>query len=165
MPFYLVKISYFRTRTKNGTVAEWLGRGLQNLLQQFESARYLSYPAWRDFFMDMLTGEEKKFIQYWAANRLKKKRSIWQFSFGLPLGVLIVLGIFINLVSGWYKQADMLIRSNSSVIIVILIAAIAIVVFMSIFSARHQWEQNEQHYQELLAKEEKLANNNPANNR
>ena len=24
-----------------GTVAEWLGRGLQNLLQQFESARYL----------------------------------------------------------------------------------------------------------------------------
>jgi hypothetical protein len=26
---------------QNGTVAEWLGRGLQNLLQQFESARYL----------------------------------------------------------------------------------------------------------------------------
>ncbi len=26
---------------RNGTVAEWLGRGLQNLLQQFESARYL----------------------------------------------------------------------------------------------------------------------------
>jgi hypothetical protein len=25
----------------NGTVAEWLGRGLQNLVQQFESARYL----------------------------------------------------------------------------------------------------------------------------
>ena len=28
----------------NGTVAEWLGRGLQNLLQQFESARYLQKP-------------------------------------------------------------------------------------------------------------------------
>jgi hypothetical protein len=27
-----------------GTVAEWLGRGLQNLLQQFESARYLKAP-------------------------------------------------------------------------------------------------------------------------
>ena len=26
----------------NGIVAEWLGRGLQNLLQQFESARYLT---------------------------------------------------------------------------------------------------------------------------
>gem|GEM_PF-4734666 len=35
--------------TVKGTVAEGLGRGLQNLLQQFESARYLSNPAWRDF--------------------------------------------------------------------------------------------------------------------
>ncbi len=26
---------------KNGTVAEWLGGGLQNLIQRFESARYL----------------------------------------------------------------------------------------------------------------------------
>ena len=26
---------------KNGTVAEWLGGGLQNLRQRFESARYL----------------------------------------------------------------------------------------------------------------------------
>ena len=26
----------------NGSVAEWLGRGLQNLLQRFESARYLT---------------------------------------------------------------------------------------------------------------------------
>jgi hypothetical protein len=26
---------------RKGTVAEWLGRGLQNLLQRFESARYL----------------------------------------------------------------------------------------------------------------------------
>ena len=44
----LVKISYFRTGSKEasflnlyGTVAEGLGRGLQNLPQQFESARYL----------------------------------------------------------------------------------------------------------------------------
>ena len=29
----------------NGFVAEWLGRGLQNLLQQFESARNLKSPA------------------------------------------------------------------------------------------------------------------------
>ena len=31
-----------------GTVAEWLGGGLQNLIQRFESARYLSF----------LTGDE-----------------------------------------------------------------------------------------------------------
>lgn len=29
----------------NGTVAEWLGRALQKLLQQFESARYLTHPV------------------------------------------------------------------------------------------------------------------------
>jgi hypothetical protein len=30
---------------KQGSVAEWLGRGLQNLVQRFESARYLPLPA------------------------------------------------------------------------------------------------------------------------
>lgn len=31
----------FLARLQNGDVAEWLGRGLQNLLQRFESARRL----------------------------------------------------------------------------------------------------------------------------
>jgi hypothetical protein len=34
-----------------GTVAEWLGRGLQNLLQQFESARYLRSSQMGAFFV------------------------------------------------------------------------------------------------------------------
>jgi hypothetical protein len=29
----------------HGTVAEWLGGGLQNLIQRFESARYLKVPS------------------------------------------------------------------------------------------------------------------------
>ena len=38
----------------NGTVAEWLGRGLQNLVQQFESARYLRSEGMnlRSFYFD-----------------------------------------------------------------------------------------------------------------
>jgi hypothetical protein len=39
-------------RWRGGAVAEWLGRGLQSLVQRFESARRLSFPAkdWsRDF--------------------------------------------------------------------------------------------------------------------
>ncbi len=32
---------FFYFCTRNGTMAEWLGRGLQNLLQRFESAWYL----------------------------------------------------------------------------------------------------------------------------
>ena len=33
--------NYWEAGGKNGTVAEWLGGGLQNLSQRFESARYL----------------------------------------------------------------------------------------------------------------------------
>ena len=43
-------------------------------------------------------------------------------------------------------------------IIVVLIAGLAIVVFITLFSAHHKWDQNELHYQELMAREEK---NNP----
>ena len=107
----------------------------------------------------MLTKEEEDFIAYWAANREKKKKSIWQFSFGLPLGVMIVLLLFVNIVSGWYKRADMVLRSHSSLIITILIAAIGIVIFISVFSARYQWEQSEQRYLELLYKKSHSEDN------
>ena len=101
----------------------------------------------------MLTKEEKDFLAYWEANRLHKKRFLRQFSIGLPVGVLLVAAVFVNLLSGWYKKADMIIRSNSSLLATILIALVAIAVFFTIFSSRHKWEQNEQRYQELKAKE------------
>lgn len=105
----------------------------------------------------MLSKQEQDFLRYWEANRLQKKKFLRQFSIGLPLGVLIVVVLFINILSGWYKRADMVIRSNSSVIIVIIIAAIGISVFMTIFSSRHKWDQNEQRYQELKLKETKAS--------
>jgi hypothetical protein len=40
------------------------------------------------------------------------------------------------------------------VIIVVLVAAIGIVVFITLFSVRHKWEQNELLYHELLRKKE-----------
>lgn len=103
----------------------------------------------------MLTKEEKDFLMYWEANRLNKKKFLRQFSIGLPLGVLLAGAVFINLLSGWYKKADMVIRSNSSILVTILIALLAIAVFLTIFSSRHKWEQNEQRYLELKAKENK----------
>ena len=100
----------------------------------------------------MLSQQEKDFLRYWEENRLTKKRFLRQFSIGLPLGVLIVVAIFLNLLSGWYKKADMEIRSNSSLMPVIIIALVFIVVFITIFSSRHKWEQNEQRYKELRQK-------------
>jgi ATP/ADP translocase len=102
----------------------------------------------------MLTSHEEDFIRYWSQQRLRKKQFLRKLSIGLPLGVLIAGALVINFLSGWYKRADMELRSDSSVIIVVLVAAIAIVVFMSVFATRHKWDQNELRYQELLKKKE-----------
>lgn len=103
----------------------------------------------------MLTPDEEKFIEYWEANRHSRKKLLKQLYVGLPFAALLVIAILVNFLSGWYKRADMEIRSNSSLILVVVIAGIAIVVFTTVFSARHKWEMNEQFYRELLAKREK----------
>ena len=103
----------------------------------------------------MLTEDEKKFIEYWETNRLKRKKLLKQLAIGLPMSAVIVIAIFINFFSGWYKRADMTLRSNSSLILVLIIAAILIIVFVSVFSAKHQWDINEQRYREFLAKKDK----------
>ena len=103
----------------------------------------------------MLSQQEKEFLRYWEENRLNKKRFLRQFSIGLPLGVLIVVAIFVNVLSGWYRQADMVIRNNSSLMLVIIVALVITAVFIAVFSSRHKWEQNEQRYLELKKKAEK----------
>jgi len=103
----------------------------------------------------MLTPDEEKFIEYWEANRLSRKKVLKQLYVGLPFASLLVIAIVVNFLSGWYKRADMEIRSNSSLILVVVIAGISIVVFTTVFSVRHKWEMNEQLYRELLAKKAK----------
>ena len=103
----------------------------------------------------MLTPDEEKFIEYWEANRLSRKKVLKQLYVGLPFAALLVIAIVVNFLSGWYKRADMEIRSNTSLILVVVIAGIAIVVFTTVFSVRHKWEMNEQFYRELLAKKAK----------
>jgi uncharacterized membrane protein len=103
----------------------------------------------------MLSQQEKDFLRYWEENRLNKKRFLRQFSIGLPVGVLLVALIFVNLLSGWYKKAEMQMRSNSSLVLVVIVALLITAVFIAIFSSKHKWEQNEQRYQELKRKEEK----------
>jgi len=103
----------------------------------------------------MLTNEEETFIAYWTEHRLRKRQWFRQLSVGLPLGVALVLAILVNFFSGWYKRADMEIRSVSpSLMITIVIASLAIIVFITLFSAKHRWDINEQYYKELLAKKE-----------
>jgi glycopeptide antibiotics resistance protein len=103
----------------------------------------------------MLTEDENKFVEYWETHRLSKKKLLKQLAIGLPLSTVLVIAIFANFFSGWYKRADMEIRTQSSLILVLVIAAILIVIFMSIFSVKHNWDLNEQRYREFLAKKDK----------
>ena len=102
----------------------------------------------------MLTEEEKNFVEYWENNRLRRKKFIRQLALGLPLGVAFVILIFFNFFSGWYKRAAMELNTDTSLFPVLLIAAVLIVVFVSVFSARHKWDMNEQRYKELMAKKD-----------
>lgn len=104
----------------------------------------------------MLSQEEKGFIEYWELNRLKKKKFWKQLAVGLPMAVVLVVAIFINVLSRWHKEADKVMRREQASLIIVLIgASLLIVVFIVIFSARHRWDMNEQHYKELLAKKDK----------
>jgi hypothetical protein len=109
-----------------------------------------------NFVSMTLSREEEGFIEYWEQNRIRKKRVFRQLGLGLPLGVMLVVAIFVNFFSGWYKRADMELHSGgqSSLILVLLIAALLIVAFVVIFSVRHKWEMNEQYYKELLARKD-----------
>jgi hypothetical protein len=102
----------------------------------------------------MITSEEEKFLKYWEQNRLSKKKVWRQLAIGLPFGTILVIAICVNFFSGWYKQADLMLHADPSLVLVIVIAIILIVIFIIIFSARHKWEMNEQQYRELLSRRE-----------
>ncbi|WP_223710850.1 hypothetical protein [Niabella beijingensis] len=103
----------------------------------------------------MYTKEEEAFIKYWEANRLRKKRSLKNFLISTPLGILLMVGIFINFFSGWYKKAAMQANADPSLFLILLIAGIIIVAFIGIFSSYHKWDINENHYKALLARKDK----------
>ena len=103
----------------------------------------------------MLSKEENEFIGYWEKNRLRRKKTMRQFLLGIPAGLLIVVPIIINFASGWYRRANMEANSEDFNPIVLLVALLLIVGFTAIFWQRHQWDQLEQRYRELLARRAK----------
>lgn len=105
----------------------------------------------------MLSKEENDFIRYWEANRLRRKKTVQQFLLGIPAGLLIVIPIVLNLVSGWNKGATMEANSQDFNPGVLLVALLLIVGFTAIFWQRHKWDLFEQRYRELLAKRDRQA--------
>lgn len=101
----------------------------------------------------MLTEQEEKFLVYWEKNKEREKGVFRRLSLGLPLGLLIGVGILLNFVSGWYTRATMVANSQSTPLVLIF-AIIIIIVFCSYFYKQYQWEMNDQRYQELKVKQE-----------
>jgi hypothetical protein len=114
----------------------------------------------------MLTEQEEKFLVYWEKNKEREKSFFKQISLGLPIGLLIGIGILLNFMSGWYTRAIMVANSQSTPLVLIF-AIIIIAFFCSIFYKRHQWEMNDQRFQELTIKKElqesskQVQQNNP----
>lgn len=105
----------------------------------------------------MLSKEEDQFIIYWEKNRSRRKKTVRQFLLGIPAGLLIVVPIVINFSSGWYRRASMEANSEDFNPMVLFFALLLIVGFTAIFWQKHQWDQLEQRYRELLARRAKEA--------
>ena len=105
-----------------------------------------------------MTKDEKKFMEYWAVKRQVPK-SLKDYMKGFSIGIVIGIGIFICLVSGWYQRANMEANSNLSPII-ILLSLIIICLFIGYFYYQFTWDNNEQKYKELQVKERKEGNTN-----
>ena len=104
----------------------------------------------------MLTKQEEDFIRYWSETRQHKKKFLRKASLGLPLGVLVALGLAGSLLAAYYhRKANPLLHDYASLIITVMIAGVAIAFFITLFAAHHKWDQNELYYDELMARKEK----------
>lgn len=113
----------------------------------------------------MLTREEENFLAYWSKQRGSKMPFVWKASLGLPLGVLIMIGLGASIVAAiFHRKANAVLQNETSLIIVVLLAGLGIVFFITYFSAQHKWEMNELYYQELLKKKEAMDMQQPDKN-
>jgi hypothetical protein len=102
----------------------------------------------------MLTSNEEKFLTYWAANRENKKQNFKQFIKGFSSGIAIGICILVIIGIGWYSRANMEANAKASPVLIIICIGI-VAVFMAFMYKNYKWEQNEQLYQELMAKKKK----------
>lgn len=99
----------------------------------------------------MITEQEKKFIAFWEANRIRQQRLSYQLLFGIPWGLALGTGVVLIFSSGWYERANMVAHTQSSPL-VLIVAILIIAVICGWLYKKFQWEQREQFYLELKAK-------------
>jgi uncharacterized membrane protein len=102
----------------------------------------------------MLTEQDRRFVEYWENNRAKERKTLRQFMVGVPFGLVFAIPILVILFSGrfWYERADAVANAKVNPV-VLIIAILLITAFVAIFYKKHQWDQKEQLYQEIKAKQ------------
>ena len=102
----------------------------------------------------MQNDKEQEFINYWEVKRNQSKLNPFFFIKGFAGGIIIGLLVFLSILLGWYKRANM--EANTMLNpYVLLICLLAIGTFIAVFYTNFKYEQNEQFYQELLQKRKK----------
>lgn len=70
---------------------------------------------------------------------------------GLRIGLLFSTAILLLVFSGWYERAQMELNAKTPAWLLI-VGVLLLTCFCSVFYQKFQWEQQEQQYQELLAR-------------
>jgi uncharacterized membrane protein len=101
-----------------------------------------------------LSPREREFVEWWERVRDRERKTSRQLLTGLPLGLVFATPIILIFFSSrfWYKRAEMVGNSQFNPI-VLLVAVIIIAVFVAIFNKKLKWEQREQYYKGLKARE------------
>ncbi len=102
----------------------------------------------------MKLSKEDKFILMWSEKRKESKFNPFLFIKGFASGLIIGLLVFLSILLGWYKRANMD-ASNKLSPVILFICLLAIAIFLAVFYTFFKFEQNEQLYQEILARREK----------
>lgn len=107
--------------------------------------------------------DDEVFFAFWQNNSEKEKSSRKAFILGLSSGFAIGGAVIAVIVSGWYQRATMVANSKMSAF-VLFMAILCISVFIAFMYRRFKWEMNDQRFQEILAKKQKLNTNDAAIN-
>lgn len=103
----------------------------------------------------MLTDREKAFLDYWKANRLRKRNTGVRLREGLQPGLLFALPVILLLIAVWLffpEWHTKISKTSPSALVAALLALAMVVVFFAFFKTQYDWEKQEQQYHELLAK-------------
>jgi hypothetical protein len=97
----------------------------------------------------MLNDDE--FVTWWEQNREQERKWVRQLSVGLPIGLVFGFPILLSLAfRGWYKRMPYV---SGTQFTLILMACLGIAVFIAVFRMHFRWEQLEQRYREIKARQ------------